>query len=67
MIGLSGGSSPCESGRSSDMHSDEATTHGVVPFGSASQDRERLSKQNIVATLRLRIKTLEERTAARAW
>jgi hypothetical protein len=28
---------------------------------SASQDRERLSKQNIVAMLRLRIKALEEK------
>jgi len=28
---------------------------------SASQDRERLSRQNIVATLRLRIKALEEK------
>ena len=43
------------------MRSRRTTTHGVVHFGSASQDRERLSKQNIVATLRLRIKTLEEK------
>jgi Family of unknown function (DUF6262) len=28
---------------------------------SASEDRERLSRQNMVATLRLRIKTLEEK------
>lgn len=33
----------------------------VTPPLSASQERERLSRQNIVATLRLRIKTLEER------
>ena len=33
----------------------------VTPPLSPSQERERLSRQNIVATLRLRIKTLEER------
>ncbi len=33
----------------------------AAPPLSASQDRERLSRQNVVATLRLRIKTLEER------
>jgi Family of unknown function (DUF6262) len=43
------------------MRSRRTTNHGVVPFASATQDRERLSRQNIVATLRLRIKTLEER------
>jgi hypothetical protein len=43
------------------MRSRGATTHGVVPSASASQDRERRSKQNNVTTLRLRIKTLEER------
>ena len=43
------------------MRSRRTTTHGVVPSASASQDRERLSRQNIVTTLRLRIKTLEER------
>ena len=32
-----------------------------APLASATQDRERVSRQNIVATLRLRIKTLEER------
>jgi hypothetical protein len=37
------------------------TTSRMVPPESASQDRERLSRQNIVATLRLRIKTLEEK------
>jgi hypothetical protein len=37
------------------------TTSRRVPPESASQDRERLSRQNIVATLRLRIKTLEEK------
>jgi acetaldehyde dehydrogenase (acetylating) len=43
------------------MRSRRTTNHGVVPSASASQDRERLSRQNIVTTLRLRIKTLEER------
>jgi hypothetical protein len=33
----------------------------VVPSASASQARARLSRQSIVTTLRLRIKTLEER------
>ena len=33
----------------------------VAPFPSALQERERLSRQNIVATLRLRIKMLEEK------
>ena len=33
----------------------------VVPSVSAKQDREHQSRQNIVATLRLRIKTLEEK------
>ena len=37
------------------------TTSRMVPPASASQDRERLSRQNVVATLRLRIKTLEEK------
>ena len=37
------------------------TTSHTTPPASASQGRERLSKQNIVATLRLRIKTLEEK------
>ncbi len=32
-----------------------------VPLPSALQNRERLSRQNIVATLRLRIKMLEEK------
>jgi hypothetical protein len=32
-----------------------------VPSASASQDRERLSKQSIVAALRPRIKTIEEK------
>jgi hypothetical protein len=36
------------------------TCHMGSP-ASASQDRERLSRQNIVATLRLRIKALEEK------
>ena len=38
----------------------------MAPPASASQDRERLSKQNIVATLRLRIKALEEKNRQRA-
>jgi len=42
------------------MRSRKTTSH-MVPPASASQDRERLSRQNIVATLRLRIKALEER------
>jgi hypothetical protein len=33
----------------------------LTPFPSTVQDRERLSRQNIVATLRLRIKMLEEK------
>jgi hypothetical protein len=33
----------------------------MVPPASASQDRERLSRQNFVASLRLPIKTLEEK------
>jgi hypothetical protein len=37
------------------------TTSRMVPPASASQDRERLSRQNFVASLRLRIKTLEEK------
>jgi len=32
-----------------------------APLASPRQDRERVSRQNIVATLRLRIKTLEEK------
>jgi len=37
------------------------TTSHIAPPASASQDRERLSRQNIVETLRLRIKALEEK------
>lgn len=37
------------------------TTTDVAPRASASRDRERASRQNIVATLRLRIKSLEEK------
>jgi hypothetical protein len=37
------------------------TTTDVAPPISASRDRERASRQNIVATLRLRIKSLEEK------
>ena len=42
------------------IRSRRATT-GVPPPASPSRDRERASRQNIVATLRLRIKTLEEK------
>ena len=42
------------------MRSRRATT-GVPPPASPSRDRERASRQNIVATLRLRIKNLEEK------
>ena len=37
------------------------TMTDVPPPASASRDRERASRQNIVATLRLRIKNLEEK------
>jgi Family of unknown function (DUF6262) len=43
------------------MRSRRTTHHLALLPGSASQERERLSRQNIVATLRLRIKTLEEK------
>jgi uncharacterized protein DUF6262 len=43
------------------MRSRRTTNHGLVPSASASQDRERLSRQNIVTTLRLRIRILEEK------
>ena len=39
------------------MRSRKTTSH-MAPPASASQDRERLSRQNIVATLRLRIKAV---------
>jgi hypothetical protein len=42
------------------MRSRRITTD-VVPSASTSRDRERASKQHIAATLRLRIKTLEEK------
>ena len=42
------------------MRSRRATT-AVPPPASPSRDRERASRQNIVATLRLRIKNLEEK------
>jgi hypothetical protein len=38
-----------------------STTTSVLPPASPSRDRERASRQNIVATLRLRIKNLEEK------
>ena len=41
------------------MRARRTANHKVVPSAPAMQDRERLSTQNIVATLRLRIKTLE--------
>lgn len=37
------------------------TTTDVAPSASASRDRERASRQNVVPTPRLRIRTLEER------
>ena len=42
------------------MRSRKTTGHMALPR-SASQNRDRLSRQNIVATLRLRIKALEEK------
>jgi hypothetical protein len=42
------------------MRSRKTTSH-MAPPASALQDRERLSRQNIVSTLRLRIKALEEK------
>jgi hypothetical protein len=42
------------------MRSRKSTSH-TASSAFATQDRERLSKQNIVATLRLRVKTLEEK------
>lgn len=43
------------------IRSRRTPNQGVVPSASASQCRERLSRQNIVTTLRLRIKALEEK------
>lgn len=43
------------------MRSRRTTNYRVIASASDSQDRERRSRQNVVATLRLRIKTLEER------
>jgi len=43
------------------MRSRGRSAHGAVPTSPAALDRERVCKQNIVATLRLRIKTLEGR------
>jgi hypothetical protein len=42
------------------MRSRKTTRHVALP-ASVSQDRDRLFRQNIVATLRLRIKALEEK------
>lgn len=46
------------------MRARRTMNHRVVPPKSASQECERLSRQNIVAALRLRIKTLEEETGS---
>ena len=43
------------------MRSRRTTNHREFASASAAQDRERLSRQNIVTTLRLRIEILEER------
>jgi hypothetical protein len=43
------------------MRSRRTTSHRLVPAVSTARERERLSRQNIVATLRLRIRTLEEK------
>jgi len=43
------------------MHSRGRSDHGQAPTAPAALSRERVSQQNIVATLRLRIKDLEER------
>ena len=43
------------------MRSRRTTSHRVAPAVSTAQERERLSRQNIAATLRLRIKELEEK------
>jgi hypothetical protein len=45
------------------MRSRRTTSYRLAASASAAQDRERLSRRNIVATLRLRIKTLEERNS----
>lgn len=43
------------------MRSRGTMGHSVVPLVSVPQERKRLSRQNIVETLRLRIRTLEEK------
>ena len=43
------------------MRSRRTTNRRGIASASAKQDRERLSRQNILTTLRLRIKTLEEK------
>ncbi len=43
------------------MRSRKTTSHRAVPCASAAQDRERQSRQNILATLRLPMKSLEEK------
>jgi hypothetical protein len=43
------------------MRSRRIVSHKAISSGAATQDRRRVSTQNIIATLRLRIKTLEEK------
>lgn len=43
------------------MRSRQRSDHGQVPSAPAALNRERVSQQNIVSTLRHRIKDLEER------
>lgn len=43
------------------MRSRKTSNYRAVPPAPSTLDRERISRQNIVATLRLRIKTLEEK------
>lgn len=43
------------------MRSRKVTSRRVIPSVTAVQNRERISRQNAVATLRLRIKALEEK------
>ena len=43
------------------MRSRRRSDHGQAPTALAALNRERVSQQNLVATLRIRIKDLEER------
>jgi hypothetical protein len=43
------------------MRSRRRSDHGQAPTASAALNRERVSQQHVVATLRIRIKDLEER------